>query len=949
MSQTNEFAKAISPDFVYFDLQSTNTYNNETGTTPQLQFLESRDGAIVDNAGEYNMSVTRFSVDTANLPVLVVEPDLEGAFDPHRSVHKVAIITSDINFKIDTADVITTIDVDIENPPNAGGLWGQSVASSTNGGVIVIGEPESSARKATNPITENNAGQGTTILDEGGVLTATKRGQVYICASNPQGVYSTPFCITDQFAEVGFFDTFTYNNANFNQTLSDSQRPPNLVYPFGLSDIMVRGSVISNWNVGIHVAVSGDGMIVFIGTGSECPFYFIYNRSIGIMIKINKLNSSTKKSVTTFATNHDGSIFIVGYPNMTGIGGDSANEMGTIQICSFDTNTNVRTILNTTGGSGTERNLGTAVAMNGAGNTIAYSRKTASSTGGTLTIVKTTDNVNFTFTSETNTKLNFGNALSFNNAGSLIAVGASTQGTTGEVVVYPYNYTFATIGSAQTAITPANSFSGAIGFGTSVSLSYDGAFIHIGMPSHSSNLGAVQTFQYDSGTSAWVFKTQSLGTAGSKYGTSLSSSQDAIAYAVGATATSTTNGFVAMKRLNVAVYSELPNNLIGTSSVASVNWFPDNTTLTEPTKSQLTGVNTATFPYYHCHSYSNFIDRVNVAIKDAYVANFNRLWTSYLTPLAVSNADLVRAEFVNIVARCFSTPPYLEWNASLDPTLYLNNLFSAMNNYYNPSRTFSNTTNANVQASTIGILPPLFLKVAFNASLYSLFAGFPATETIINNEKFFIINVPQQVPVLVDNSIIPLRALPLIPDYPFLYEYHNALTGAFSLPYPTGSTSSYALQDYFIQLRQEISTIDAWCPISSIVFTSNQLPIIPSQFSSSNTTGNTPNSATIGNRFALVITDLMTNQQGYRPNIIYNPTAEYRRLALTGNMGIRNIDINVFWRSKTGQLLPFRLPSGGSASLKLLFEKKDRNPDKLKEVEPDVVDIMGGRMPRSRR
>jgi hypothetical protein len=400
-----------------------------------------------------------------------------------------------------------------------------------------------------------------------------------------------------------------------------------------------------------------------------------------------------------------------------------------------------------------------------------------------------------------------------------------------------------------------------------------------------------------------------------------------------------------MKRLNIAVYQELPNTLQGASSVASVNWFPDNTTLSEPTKSQLTGTNTATFPYYHCHSYSNFIDRVNVAIKDAYVANFNRLWDDYLTPLAVSNAELVRAEFINIVARCFSTPPYLEWNASLDPTLYLNNLFSAMNNYYNPSRTFSNTTTATIQASTTGILPPLFLKLAFNASLYSLFAGFPATETIINNEKFFIINVPQQVPVLFDNSTIPLRALPLIPDYPFLYDYHNALTGAFSLPFPTGSTSTYALQDFFIQLRQEISTIDAWCPVGSIVFTSNQLPIIVSQFSSSNTTGNNANVATIGNRFALVITDLMTNQQGYRPNVIYNPTAEYRRLSLTGNMGIRNIDISVFWRSKTGQLLPFRLPSGGSASLKLLFEKKNRNPDRLKEVEPNVVDIVGGRMP----
>jgi hypothetical protein len=211
-----------------------------------------------------------------------------------------------------------------------------------------------------------------------------------------------------------------------------------------------------------------------------------------------------------------------------------------------------------------------------------------------------------------------------------------------------------------------------------------------------------------------------------------------------------------------------------------------------------------------------------------------------------------------------------------------------------------------------------------------------------------MLNMPKQVASLRDNATIPLRALPLIPDYPFLYEYHNNETRELTIPYPSGSIATYPLQDYFIVLKQEISTIDAWCPISSIVFTSNQLPIIVSQFSSTNTTGNIPNPALVGNRFALVITDLMTNQQGFRPNLIYSPTAEYRRLSLTGNMGIRNIDINVFWRSKTGQLLPFRLPSGGSATLKLLFEKKDRNPNKAKEIEPEVVDIMGGRMPKRR-
>lgn len=43
---------------------------------------------------------------------------------------------------------------------------------------------------------------------------------------------------------------------------------------------------------------------------------------------------------------------------------------------------------------------------------------------------------------------------------------------------------------------------------------------------------------------------------------------------------------------------------------------------------------------------------------------------------------------------------------------------------------------------------------------------------------------------------------------------------------------------------------------------------------------------------------------------------------MTGNRGLTSIDIRVFWRAKTGQLIPFKLSSGISASIKILFQKK---------------------------
>ena len=54
----------------------------------------------------------------------------------------------------------------------------------------------------------------------------------------------------------------------------------------------------------------------------------------------------------------------------------------------------------------------------------------------------------------------------------------------------------------------------------------------------------------------------------------------------------------------------------------------------------------------------------------------------------------------------------------------------------------------------------------------------------------------------------------------------------------------------------------------------------------------------------------------------YVPSAEYRRITLFGNQPISNLDLNIYFRTKLGNLVPFRLSSGGSVMLKLGFFKK---------------------------
>jgi hypothetical protein len=138
-----------------------------------------------------------------------------------------------------------------------------------------------------------------------------------------------------------------------------------------------------------------------------------------------------------------------------------------------------------------------------------------------------------------------------------------------------------------------------------------------------------------------------------------------------------------------------------------------------------------------------------------------------------------------------------------------------------------------------------------------------------------------------------------------------------------------AVATVYTQMFQEFSTIDTWSPVASIVFTSNTIPIISNQLSSPLIFNNGQVSTGIGNNanFAQIITDFVTNQQVFKPNVLYTPTAEYRRIDMTGNTPLTNIDINVYWRDKLGQLVPFLLPSGATATIKFLFEKKHPTND----------------------
>jgi hypothetical protein len=140
-----------------------------------------------------------------------------------------------------------------------------------------------------------------------------------------------------------------------------------------------------------------------------------------------------------------------------------------------------------------------------------------------------------------------------------------------------------------------------------------------------------------------------------------------------------------------------------------------------------------------------------------------------------------------------------------------------------------------------------------------------------------------------------------------------------TIPYSNPLVSYEAIQSF-----QEYSTVNSLSPIQAIVFTSNTLPIQPTNISppviiSNNQIATTPsNNAATAN----VITDIVTNSGIYAPSVLYTPSAQYRLISLYGSSPLTNIDIQIYYRLRDGSLIPFHLSSGSSVSIKLGFFKK---------------------------
>lgn len=213
-----------------------------------------------------------------------------------------------------------------------------------------------------------------------------------------------------------------------------------------------------------------------------------------------------------------------------------------------------------------------------------------------------------------------------------------------------------------------------------------------------------------------------------------------------------------------------------------------------------------------------------------------------------------------------------------------------------------------------------------NQCLISCFNGLKALEpTLTVSYPTMSFDINTQISFLsIDNNYYgynEANKINIYMNYPMYYLF-NSLPAALINTNENGC--DYQLNNLIGEkqniLTQEYSTVPLWNPVSSVVFTSNLLPICQSQtppiqiYANGSLTNNNSTS-----NFLNIVTDFIGNDLTFTPFIQYSAEI-YRFLSLKNSSSIRDIDLRVFWINKnTGTLKPLYISSGGSCSIKILL------------------------------
>ena len=139
------------------------------------------------------------------------------------------------------------------------------------------------------------------------------------------------------------------------------------------------------------------------------------------------------------------------------------------------------------------------------------------------------------------------------------------------------------------------------------------------------------------------------------------------------------------------------------------------------------------------------------------------------------------------------------------------------------------------------------------------------------------------------------------------------------VPQATGQNSSTVKVPHYV-IYQDYETLTSWSPIESIVISSGNLPIKSSVVSQNHSFVN--GIEVVEGSSNVVEMEMSEFRSGQpKPGIIYEPNI-LRWVNMLDQNELRSIHLQVFYRLKmNGQLIPFKINSGGSFGMKLCFRK----------------------------
>lgn len=325
----------------------------------------------------------------------------------------------------------------------------------------------------------------------------------------------------------------------------------------------------------------------------------------------------------------------------------------------------------------------------------------------------------------------------------------------------------------------------------------------------------------------------------------------------------------------------------------AVYFIPQNTSVPVPTSTTLQDNSNG---YYNLNSFQSFVNMVNIAFENC-LAGLNAM-----APVG----NNVRPPFLQLdpdsgKLQLFAQASFYDEALAVPIQVYFNEaLFDAFSSFqvFNNGNGVLSTTGLTIrEANQSAVVPavPTSVVTTVSKARYRLRFYFTTPRNQLNS-------------FTVSDVIVP---------------YNNTL--------PVASTYPYSA----ITMFQDYVDLASLCPVQSILFTSSFLPISPSLtgkpviFNSNPSQGLTNNNANI----VLQISDLeLVNEKGsdYKPSILYVPTAEYRLVDLFGNSPLHQIDIQVYWKDRFGNINPLYLSPGATANIKLMFRKKIFNHEHLK-------------------